>query len=76
MKMILAQPKIIKIHENKTFRKTKPLIVKSSIDYNFIETSVKITGKIIGTFVLMYTSLNWLNYRDLRKKIEDKDDKS
>lgn len=55
--------------------KNKPLTVSVRNDFNH---SIEITGKMLGTFVLIYSSLNWLYYRDLRKKIEDynKNDKN
>ena len=51
----------------KNIKKTK---INKKINASF-EHSIELTGKMLGSFVLIYSSLNWLYYRDIRKKIED-----
>lgn len=40
-------------------------------------TMIELTGKFLGTFILFTSTLNWLHYRNIRKRYEEnkKDDK-
>lgn len=47
-------------------------IVRPRADMN---SSIELTGKFIGLFVLFASSMNWWTYRRIRKDHEDRENK-
>lgn len=59
---------------NNQLKKIKNIPIKNRNKLNIIGGEyplIEITGKFLGTFVLFASTLNWMHYRDLRKRYEE-----
>jgi len=65
---VITSPKPVNIIQNRMSYKRKQI----KMDLNH---SIELTGKVIGSFVLIYTSLNWAMYRRIRLHSEAEEKK-